>query len=432
LDSKNKVNTFLILLSALSFLIIAFLIYGFLNRKKLADQLTLKNSEYLEAKEESERLAASKSDFFNTVSHELRTPLYGVIGMSTLLLEDAKIPEKNKDNLKTLKFSADYLLTLVNDVLQLGKIDAKKIPLESSLINIKSLINSLLSTFEYSKNQNNNIFKLDIAPEVPDYFKGNSMILKQVLMNLVGNAVKFTENGVIQLSINLLSHDADKEAILNFSIKDNGPGIPINKQKEIFAEFTQLENPNSYFGTGLGLPIVSKLLQILGSKIELESEVGKGSVFNFKFPVQFIDKGNKEYLTDATPLLDDTIFNGKKILVVDDNTINQVVTSKILNKLKAECTIAGDGREAINIVKKQEFDLILMDVNMPVMDGFAATEEIRLSGYDMPVIALTAVEADDVRLKSVECGMNAFIIKPYDIVDFKRTIAVNLMQYQKR
>lgn len=431
LASKNKINTFLILLITLSFLVIAFLYYAFKNRKKLIDKLKVKNNEYLEAKEESERLAATKSDFFNTVSHELRTPLYGVIGMSALLLEDPEIPDNNKENLKTLKFSADYLLALVNDVLQLGKIDAKKIPLESSLINIKALINSLLATFEYSKNQNNNTFQVEIASNVPKYFKGNSMILKQVLMNLIGNATKFTEYGMIKIQINTVLDFSSENAQLAFSIIDNGNGIPESKQKEIFAEFAQLENPNSYYGTGLGLPIVSKLLQLLGSKIKLKSKVGEGSTFSFRFPIELTDETSGDLILNTPQILDDKTFHGKNILVVDDNRINQVVTSKILNNLKANCTIASDGREAVDTVKKQDFDLILMDINMPVLDGFEATKEIRTLGYDLPIIALTAVEADDVRLKSVESGMNGYIIKPYDIADFKRTIAINLIQFDK-
>lgn len=425
LASKNKINTFLILLSTLSLLVILFLVYIYFNRKKLIDKLKIKNNEYLEAKEESERLATSKSEFFNTVSHELRTPLYGVIGMSTLLLEDPDIPAKNSDNLKTLKFSADYLLALVNDVLQLGKIDAKKIPLESSLINIEALINSLLATFEYSKNQNKNTFHVDIATDVPRYFKGNSMILKQVLMNLVGNATKFTENGTITIDVTTINHNE-----IEFSIIDDGPGIPISKQKEIFSEFTQLKNSNSYYGTGLGLPIVAKLLHLLDSQIELVSEIDSGSTFSFKFPIEEADV-SETIAPLTTHILDDKTFDGKKILVVDDNTINQIVTSKILSKLKANCTIASDGREAVNTVKEQDFDLILMDINMPVLDGFDATKEIRTLGYELPIIALTAVEADDVRLKSVESGMNGFIIKPYDIADFKRTIAINLIQFNK-
>jgi len=350
ITSKNQINTFLILLSTLSLLVILFLIYVFLNRKKLIDKLKLKNTEYLDAKEESERLAASKSSFFNTVSHELRTPLYGVIGMST-------------------------------------------------------------------------IFKIDISSNVPEYFKGNSMILKQVLMNLVSNATKFTENGTIL--INVIRHQHNE---LKISIIDDGPGIPLSKQQAVFSEFAQLKNANSYYGTGLGLPIVLKLLSILGSKIELDSTCDKGSSFSFKFPIDEVNVS--ENLKSLTPhILVDKTFDGKKILVVDDNTINQIVTSKILIKLKAECAIARDGREAVNLVQEQAFDLILMDVNMPVLDGFEATEEIRLLGYDMPIIALTAVEAEDVRLKSVECGMNGYIIKPYDIKDFKRTIAINLAQY---
>ncbi len=428
LASNSKINTFLIIISALSFLVIGFLFVGFKNRKKLIKKLEAKNREHLEAKEESERLAASKSDFFNTVSHELRTPLYGVIGMSALLLDDPEIPNKNKENLKTLKFSADYLLALVNDVLQLGKIDAKKIPLESSLINIKALTNSLLATFEYSKNQNKNHFFINIKDDVPTVFKGNSMILKQVLMNLIGNATKFTENGTITIDIKLAS--STNNDVLEFAIIDNGPGIPENKQKEIFAEFAQLKDANAYYGTGLGLTIVTKLLNLLNSEINLTSEVGKGSTFSFKFPFEHTNE--TEAQTSELPhLLDDKTFYGKNILVVDDNRINQVVTSKILDKLKVNCTIASDGEEAVQIVQKNNFDLILMDVNMPILNGFEATKQIRTLGYEMPILALTAVEADDVRLQSVECGMNGYIIKPYDIVDFKRTVAVNLISYIK-
>ncbi len=423
LESKSKINNFLILISAVSFFAIAYLFYSVNNRKKLIKKLTTKNEEYLEAKKESERLALAKTNFFNTVSHELRTPLYGVIGISSLLIDEAEIPKKSLENLKTLKFSADYLLALVDDVLQLSKIDADKIPLESSIIKIKDLLNAILSTFEFSKTQNNNHFKLHIDKNVPLVFTGNSMILKQVLMNLIGNAIKFTENGTIKIEVKL-SHSQNQVDYLEFNVIDDGPGIPINKQKEIFAEFTQLQNNDTNYGTGLGLAIVAKLLHLINSRINLVSELGKGSKFSFKFPIE------ESHLTDEKQYLlsdldDDSIFENKKILVVDDNTINQLVTSKILEKLKSKCDIANNGREAVEKIQKEEFQLVLMDINMPVLDGFEATREIRSLGYDLPIIALTAVEADEVEKQSIESGMNGYIIKPYDINVFKRTISIN-------
>lgn len=422
LANKSRWNNYLIVLAVVCVLTIVLLFFAYRNRKALVRELKTKNKEFQKAKEESERMSKAKTKFFSTVSHELRTPLYGVIGLSTLLMED-KALGKHKKDLKLLKFSADYLLALINDVLQINKIDSKTLENDNSTFNVRDLINSIAASFEYMRLQNNNEFIIDIDPKIPQNIKGNAMRLSQILMNLIGNACKFTEGGRIKISVNRLN-TANNKLNLSFSIKDNGIGIAKEKQDIIFDEFSQIESRNySYQGTGLGLPIVKKLLKLSGSDIQVSSILGEGS--EFKFTLDFNEVANAP-VAKAGNLMDTKLLKGKKILVVEDNRINQIVTKKILEKDQVDCMLAENGAEAVKLARKHEFDLILMDINMPEKDGVQATKEIRTFNPNIPVIALTAVEIEEVRYGIFEAGMNDIIVKPYDITKFKQTILKNI------
>lgn len=402
-------------------LIVIFTAYK--KRKKLIKNLRDKNKQYLKAKKESDELAKAKSKFFATVSHELRTPLYGVIGLSSILLDNNDLKKHEKD-LKSLKFSANYLLTLINDLLNMNKIDSDNFTNQQTIFNLKNLTHTIVSTFEYVRLQHQNKIKVTIERNVPLTLKGNSVRLSQILMNLIGNACKFTEKGVIDINIKTLEQDHNKVK-LQFIIKDTGPGIEKDKLSQIFNEFTQIESASSrYQGTGLGLPIVKKLIEQAKGNINVESQIGIGTTFTFE--INLLEALEIEQIK-TKPILNFKQLANKRILVVEDNRINQRVTKRILESEDVYCEIAQNGKEAVNITKQSYFDLILMDINMPVKNGIEATTDIRIFNKKIPIIALTAVEIEEQKQQIFDCGMNDIIVKPYDIDIFKKTIIANLM-----
>ncbi|WP_295182257.1 response regulator [uncultured Christiangramia sp.] len=421
--SKEKV-IIMVISSVVLVFILVFLFKINRDRRNLISELQKKNKQYKSARDQAENLSRMKTRFFSTVSHEIRTPLYGVIGLTSLLLEDKRL-KKHKTDLKSLKFSADYLLALINDVLQMNKMESNEVKLESVSFNIRELLSSIVNSFEFTRVQNKNEINLDIDDQIPSYLIGDSVRLSQVLMNLVGNAMKFTERGLIKISINHLEENTDS-AKIHFVIEDNGPGIPESKKKMIFEEFSQLENSNyNYQGTGLGLPIVKKLLKLFGSKIKLDTKEGEGSSFSFT-----IDFGIDHTKTEVPVIEDDldqlALHGKKRILIVDDNRINQVVTKRILEKKDFECEVAGDGTTAIEMVRESNYDLVLMDVNMPGISGLEATSEIRTFNKYLPIVALTAVEVEEIREEIQSAGMSDIIIKPYDVQQFYQIIYKNL------
>ncbi len=424
---KSIINYTLIVGTIISLLFLVQFYFLSKKRKQLIKEVSIKNQEYLEAKEEAERLSKEKISFFSTVSHELRTPLYGVIGLSSILLEDESL-KSHQEDLKSLKFSADYLLALVNDVLEINKIDSNKIENEQKVFSITSLIATVSSSFEYMLIQNKNQIHISVSENMPVFIRGNSIHLSRILINLIGNACKFTENGdiFIVLEAECLTDDCVK---IKFSIRDTGIGIIKSKQRTIFEEFTQANSENyNYQGTGLGLPIVSKLLELSNSKIFLESDLGEGSLFYFTLSYEtVIENEIKDNERSTISVFNNMLLEGKHILIVDDNRINQIVTKKILEKEQVVCEIANNGQEAIEMIKEHEYDVVLMDINMPIKGGVQATKEVREFNTKVPIIALTAVEIEEVRHQIFDCGMTDFILKPYDINKFKEIIIKNLI-----
>ncbi len=414
------------ILGIVLFLILTLLIiYSAYNKRKyLITNLREKNKQYLLAKEQSEKLTKVKNKFFATISHELRTPLYGVIGLTSILMENNSLKNHEKD-FKSLKFSANYLLALVNDLLQFNKIENDSFTTEETNFNIRERINTIVSSFEYIRLQHNNIITVSIANELPELLKGNAIRLSQILMNLISNACKFTENGTITISVNFVKQKG-QELILEFIVKDTGPGIEKSKLACIFDEFTQINTvTNTYEGTGLGLSIVKKLVEQSGNSIQVESQLGEGTSFKFLLPLNLVSK--KEIDAEQTPIVNMDALKNKHVLIVEDNRINQVVTKKILQKEEVTCDIAQNGEEAVQFVKNNNnYDLILMDINMPIKNGIEASKEIRLFNQSVPIIALTAVEIEEQKVLIFKSGMNDIILKPYDIDVFKTIIIKNL------
>ncbi|MFK5981559.1 MAG: response regulator [Flavobacteriaceae bacterium] len=421
-ESKGRINIILIIVSAVFLALLIALYSASIKRIKLVKKLRIKNKEALKAKEESEKLAKAKVKFFSTVSHELRTPLYGVIGLSSILLEDKSLTKHKKD-LKFLKFSADYLLALINDVLQINKIDSEKFEEETISFNLKELIETITSSFEYMRIQNDNQLHINISKDIPELIRGNSVQLSQILMNLIGNACKFTENGHVYINVETIAID-DSKASMKFTIRDTGIGIAKEKHESVFDEFSQVDSLNyNGNGSGLGLPIVKKLLALSNSNILLESNLGEGSSFTFTLTFEVLEKAIKN---NSLIKFDDSILKDKEILIVEDNRINQIVTQKILEQKDIICSIAENGNEAIEKIKQNDYDLVLMDINMPVKNGIEASKEIRKFNKTIPIIALTAVEIEEMRNNIYMSGMNDIVVKPYDISKFIDAIIKNI------
>ncbi len=430
LIEKSQERMYVLIIASIMLIVIVILVYRInLSRRNLINELSEKNNELVAAKEEAERLTMLKTKFFSTISHELRTPLYGVIGLTSILMDDESL-SKHEEDLKSLKFSADYLLALINDVLQMNKMESNLLDLEPMPFNLNELMRSIVKSFEFTRLQNKNSIHLELCKDANTNLVGDKVRLSQILMNLVGNAMKFTERGDIWIKTRLIE-SSEKRSKIYFEIKDNGSGISKHNQELIFEEFSQLQSSNyNYQGTGLGLPIVKKLLVLFNSEINLVSEEGEGSTFSFTIEFDNGEQSKEELvqkLLDQELSLESLMSSGeKRILVVDDNRINQVVTKRILEQQQFVVDICDNGIDAIERVKHHSFELILMDVNMPGISGLEATRKIREFNKHIPVIALTAMEIDEIREEIYESGLNDIIVKPYDTARFYQVIFKNL------
>ncbi len=380
-----------------------------------------KNKELIIAKEKVEKASNARSEFLSTVSHELRTPLNAINGITHLLLEEN--PKKSQmQYLESLQYSGNYLTKFINDILEINKIDSSKIQIEHINFNLKQLVENIQSSLKELAVENDNSFNFNIDCEIPNYLIGDPTKLSQILMNLINNALKFTHDGEVTVTTKLVSV-RDKKAFVYFEVKDNGIGIPEDKFESVFDSFSQgsIDINRKYGGTGLGLTIVRKLVRLLGGKINLESKVNEGSTFSFELPFK-ISKRVQD--TDKKETTIDTIaFVNKKILVVEDNKINQMITQKMLNNKGIECEIIDNGEEAIEACKTNQYDLILMDVHLPGINGTIATQEIRKFDTKTPVIALTAISLNENREMLLSYGMNDVITKPFVPEDFYIAIA---------
>ncbi|NJY63830.1 response regulator [Salinimicrobium sp. CDJ15-81-2] len=394
-------------------------------RARANDLLQKKNSELVTAKENAEKASLAKAQFLSTITHELRTPLYAVTGLTHLLLEESPT-ENQKEHLNSLKFSGEYLLSLINNILDLNKLEAKKVEMLESSFNLKKRITDVLVALKNSAEEKKTQLHLEFDPAIPKKLKGDPLKISQILINLVGNSIKFTENGDIWVRVKKTGQDG-AQVKLRFEIEDTGEGISKEKQKAIFENFTQgsLQINRKFGGTGLGLSIVKNLLNLMDSEIHLESELGKGSVFYFELSFEALEpaapQDSKRDNAIPEPLSNDYMHN-KKILIVEDNKINQMITRKILEKNKVICDVADNGTVAIAKVENNHFDLILMDIHMPGISGIEATREIRKFNETIPIIALTAVTLEESLDEFYLNGFNDIIPKPFKTEEFFQKI----------
>tara|TARA_B110001450_G_scaffold5290_1_gene5529 strand:- start:11102 stop:13306 length:2205 start_codon:yes stop_codon:yes gene_type:complete len=429
---QSQVLTFL----GLSFLILFFSFIIVLynnNRKRKKANLLLQNtnSQLTHAKNEAEKATKVKANFLSTITHELRTPLYTVTGLTDLLLdEDPK--ESQKGYLKSLRFSGDYLLNFINDILDVNKIEAKKIELEKIPFNLKKLTKEVLFTQNKAASDNNTKLHLHYEESIPKYLLGDSLRLSQVLINLTSNAIKFTKNGDVYLNIKKINSTENTVNLL-FEVKDNGIGISSDKQDEIFESFSQgsVEINRKYGGTGLGLTIVKNLVEVMNSKIQLKSEPNIGTTFYFEINFDIAKNENIEAIKNKDVFPKDLleVLKNKKVLLVDDVKINQLITQKTLTKKDIICVTADNGEDAITKTQKENFDLILMDIHMPGIGGVEATKKIRAFDSKTPIIALTAItiEKEDL-IRFNNAGFNDILSKPFKANNFFNKIYLQLVK----
>lgn len=371
----------------------------------------------MRAKKKAEHTALIKAKFLSTMSHEIRTPMNAVIGLTNILLEE-KPRTDQVENLNTLKFSADLLLSLINDILDFSKIEAGKINFENHDFNLHLLIDNIRNSMKSKAEEKNLKFETSIDPAIPTMVNGDQVRLSQILTNLTANAIKFTNQGEVLIKLGLVSKN-EKNTTIRFAVEDTGIGIPEHKFEKIFQSFSQADTDTTrkFGGTGLGLSITKKLLDLQGSSIKLKSEVGKGSKFYFDltFGSAIVEETVKKQETVKYTFQS---FDGTKILLVEDNKINVMVAKKFLKKWNLNIDTAENGQIALEMVQNTDYELVLMDLEMPVMDGYTATQRIRqlkASKFkSLPIIALSASAIADFRTKAIKVGMNEFVTKPFN------------------
>ncbi len=384
---------------------------------EMLDQIERQNIELVKAKDVAVQSEKAKESFLANMSHEIRTPLNAILGLSELM-NQGKVDVTHKRYLEGITSSGEQLMSIVNDILDFSKIQAGKFTFEKIGFNVSKVVENILNTFTFRLKEKNLFLEFEVEESIPPVIIGDPVRLIQILTNLINNAIKFTNNGSIKVNCKLNKWSAER-VIIEFSVTDSGIGIAEDKLDHIFNSFTQADTTTSrvYGGTGLGLAICKNLVELQGGKIGVKSEINKGSQFFFTIPFK---EGTPEDLKHNTPEQETHVeLDGMHILCVDDYTMNQTLVITMLEKYNITVDVASNGQEGVEKLLKNSYDAILMDIQMPVMDGIQASEKIRTledeAKRTVPIIALTANAIKGEEKKFFDAGMDDYLLKPFKI-----------------
>ncbi|MCH2174392.1 MAG: transporter substrate-binding domain-containing protein [Lentisphaeria bacterium] len=419
---KNYWKEISLLVSVLLFIILFISSWNHRLAKEIKERKQIQAS-LEEARQAAEKSAQAKSDFLAVMSHEIRTPLNGVLGMAQLMAT-TKLTSQQKECLDNISISGKTLLSIVNDILDFSEIEAGKLSLDKHVFEVRKAINEAVHFHRVSALEKGLEFNLSISDNVPEYIFGDSEKIKQILHNLLNNAVKFTSKGEVYMEVDYRTGN-DKEKVLNLKIKDDGIGLSEEEQKNLFSKFSQADSSTKrrYGGTGLGLAITKSLVTLMKGQISLESTKEVGTTFYVELPLKkespTLQLKKTQFVNSATEKI------SLKVLIVEDNEINQIVLHRLLNKLNCEVNLATNGEEALQICESESFDVIFMDLQMPKMDGYETTAQLRKqkNTNEVPIIALTANVMEEDKIKCLQSGMNMYMSKPIQAKEIEKLLA---------
>ena len=375
------------------------------------------------ARATADQASHAKSVFLANMSHEIRTPMNGVLGMAEVLMTE-DLPDKIHEGIGAITQSARSLLAILNDILDFSKLEAGRMKLSPQVFSPADLLAEVLQLMRFTAESKGLEIRVLCAPETPGWLMGDSLRIRQILLNLTGNAIKFTPRGCVHIAAETIAGN-DDQATIRFSVRDTGIGIPADRRLRLFAPFVQVDDSpaRKFGGTGLGLSISKALSELMGGSLDCVSSTGAGSTFWFTLTLPISAPPVSEAPVAGNALL--VLSGGARVLVAEDNRINQEVISGMLAKLGCESVVAGDGREAVERIQREDFDFVLMDCQMPNMDGYEATKAIR--GLDgpksrIPILALTANAFEEDRKRCLEVGMDDYLSKPVALADLARTL----------